>query len=86
MHLLSLAFPLFSVFSLSWAASSQPFSTVIQKIVTSRDGTTIYSETSGNPTGPQLILAHGFASSHTVFDPLFYDEELLATLQMVSLN
>jgi len=56
---------------------------ITSKTVISKDGTPIYAEAAGNPHGPQVILAHGFACTHNAFDPLFYDPRMLATLYMV---
>lgn len=49
--------------------ASPPVTTT--KVVKSRDGTEIYAEATGNPSGPHVVFVHGYACSGSCFDPLW---------------
>ena len=90
MRFLRFALPLLSSFSLAYAADTGDYHDVFppstQLTVTSKDGTPIWAEAAGNINAPHVLMAHGLACTHSVFDPLFYDSFLRETLYMVESN
>lgn len=85
MCFLLLAFPLFLSFLSFHAADAAAASlaATLKLTLTSKDGTKIYAEATGNKNGPHVIFAHGLACTNAAFDPLFNDKSMTSALYMV---
>lgn len=51
--------------------------------VTSRDGTLIWAEATGDPTKPAVVFIPGFSCTSLAFDKQWYDPQMLSSLYMV---
>ncbi|KAF5381995.1 hypothetical protein D9615_004206 [Tricholomella constricta] len=85
MRIVLLLSPLFLSFLLSCAAdaAAAALSATLKLFLTSKDGTKIYAEATGNRNGPHVIFAHGLACTNAAFDPLFSDKAMTSKLYMV---
>ncbi|TFK35063.1 alpha/beta-hydrolase [Crucibulum laeve] len=57
---------------------------ILEKILSSTDGTKIYARAVGNSQKLAIMFVHGLALSSSVFDKLFMDERLLDEFFLVS--
>ncbi|KAI0312842.1 Alpha/Beta hydrolase protein [Amylostereum chailletii] len=55
----------------------------IQKVLTSSDGVKIFTEASGDPSKPHVVLIHGLSFSGAVFDEFCQREDVLRSLYIV---
>ncbi|KAI0312841.1 Alpha/Beta hydrolase protein [Amylostereum chailletii] len=60
--------------------------TTVQKTLRSSDGTDIYTEASGDPKNPHVILVHGLSFSGAVFDDFCQREDVLGSLYVVRVD
>ena len=54
-----------------------------EQILTSSDGTKIWSESAGNPSKPALVFIHGLSCSALGFDKQFVDQGLLENFHLI---
>ncbi|KAI0320010.1 alpha beta-hydrolase [Amylostereum chailletii] len=55
----------------------------LQKVLKSSDGVEIFTEATGDPSNPHVILLHGLGVSGAVFDDLCQREDVLCSLYVV---
>lgn len=58
-------------------------STAVVKNLTSKDGTTIYSDAIGDPSKPHIVFVHGLSLSGAVFNDVFADARYNSEFYMV---
>ena len=59
---------------------------LVERSLTSSDGTAIYADATGVPTSTAIVFIHGFTFCALVFDRLFNNEELARNFYLVYLD
>ncbi|KAI0034468.1 alpha/beta-hydrolase [Vararia minispora EC-137] len=57
--------------------------TPVVKLLTSKDGTTVYADAIGDPSKPHVVFIHGASLSGAVFDHIFQDPRYQSQLYLV---
>lgn len=66
-----------------WPLSAMLASQSSARIITSKDGTIIYADATGNPAKQSIIFVHGLALSGAVFDNFFTNGHLRENYYLV---